>query len=123
MNSSAEPVRQRAGCLSYWLAILMLLNVVGIISYLAGGNSVFYLPPDYPAWAIYLLIVATVVNAVTAYGVWTWKRWGLYGFVASFLVAMVAHVIIGVNPIAGLFTILGLFMLYALLRGQFQQFD
>lgn len=123
MATSAVSNRERAGCLSYWLAILVLLNVVGIVSYLTGGNSVFYLPPNPPTWAIGLLIGATVVSAVCAYGVWMWKRWGLYGFVASFIVAMIAHVIIGGNPIAALFTILGLFMLYAMLRGRIGWFE
>jgi hypothetical protein len=123
MTTNTVSERQRTGCLSTWLIILIGINVFAAISYITGGNSVFYRRPEAPDWLLIAFGVVFVLNIICAYGLWAWKKWGLYGFGLSFVATMALHAVIGGNTIAVLIAILGIFMIFALIRGNTAAFE
>ncbi|MBI5670904.1 MAG: hypothetical protein HZC41_23170 [Chloroflexi bacterium] len=119
--ATAEQTQRRMGCLGIWLAVMILTNLYAIFEYATGGLGIYYRVPDAPLWAYYLFLIATGVAAVGAVGVWLGQRWGLYTFVIAYVVSQLAAILQG-TTIMALHLILGLFVLYALLRGRWQAF-
>src|SRR5574341_1846669 len=76
-----------------------------------------------PGWVVvYLLIGLSFANLVFAIAVWRWKRWGMYGFVASALVILVINLQAGVGPHA-LLGLAGPLILAFLLRDAWPHMD
>lgn len=98
---------------------MLLANLLTGLVYLLGASTVTRTLPNIPEWAIFLLALLGSANSGFALAIWKWKRWGVYGFVASALVAFVVNVLI-LGIAAGILGLLGLFInvliLYFLLR-------
>ena len=45
-------------------------------------------------WVLPLLILAGLLTVVAAIGLWQWKKWGIYLYVTTQIMAMVAHLIL-----------------------------
>lgn len=114
--------RRRMGCLGIWMAIMILTNLYAIFEYATGGLGIYYRSPQAPLWAYTLFLAATVVTIIGAIGVWLRQKWGLYVFVIAYVVSQIAGMLQG-TVIMALHIILGLIVLYGLLRGHLNQFD
>jgi hypothetical protein len=76
-----------------------------------------------PAWiVVYALIGLSFANLVFAIALWRWKRWGMYGLVASALVILVINLLGGVGPLA-LLGLVGPVILGFLLRDAWPHMD
>ncbi len=83
---------ERSGCLTWWLIASVLFSILAVFQLLnAGGeltrsgNSQFF-----------VVSVALVVVAMAClYGIYEWKRWGVYGYVVVGLVGLVLNMVAG----------------------------
>lgn len=117
---SAE--KQRGGCLTAWIMLVLIANPLVAIFYLLSGNELARSLPGFPGWAIPGLIVIAVANTVFAVGTWIWKRWGVYGFAASAVITFAVNLFAGLGgPSFGAFVPIAI--LWALVRNIWQQFD
>lgn len=100
-------VRQRAST-KLLLALFLVLAVVGgagglIFIALGGGKEdVLELSPN-PSrlpQRMVVLAVCGLVNAGCAFGMWSFRRWGVYGVVCTSLVAFVVNWKLGGVPVA-----------------------
>lgn len=91
MDTDESQPRKRGGCLTAWLAFLMLANLLLAIQYLIAGSVARQAIPVLPAWIVPLMGLLALANCVFAIGIWKWKRWGLYGFIGSSLAAFVVN--------------------------------
>lgn len=119
--ATAEHTQRRIGCLGIWLAVMIITNLYTIFEYATGGLGIYYRVPDAPVWAYHLFLIATAVAALGAVTLWLGQRWGLYVFVIAYIVSQIAGLLQG-TTIMALHLILGLFVLYALLRGRWREF-
>ena len=46
------------------------------------------------SWVLPVLILTAVATVVAAVGMWMWKKWGLYLYVITQLIAMVVHLVL-----------------------------
>jgi len=82
-NTSSTPVRKRGGCLTALLIAMLIMNPLAAMYYFLNGSQVSLAFPNMPAFVIPLLGVIGLVNMGLAFGIWEWKKWGVYGFIAS----------------------------------------
>lgn len=96
-NANANaPQRNRGGCLTAFLVLMMIVNPLTALFYLLGGEQAHRAIPQAPGWVIPVLGVACLGNLACAIAVWSWKKWGMYGFLG------ISALGFGVNLFAGL---------------------
>jgi hypothetical protein len=121
-DNKIEPVeplapveRKRGGCLSAVVIVSMIVNMLAGLSYIFAGSRVLDAYPGMPGWVIPIYTVLCLFGAVSAYGVWSWKKWGLYGFAFVSLISFIFNVIY-IGFLLSLSGFLGLVILYFLIR-------
>jgi len=108
--------KQRHGCLTAWLVLVVAVNSLVALIYLFGSSAVASTLPASRTWLIPVLAVLSVANVVFAIALFMWKRWGFYGFVATSAVAFVINLVIGLNVLQALFGLVGVAILYGVLQ-------
>ena len=90
-SSGSKP--DRGGCLNLWLGASALFGVLGIFLILGladelgrRGMGFFYV----------VSLVALVAALVCVYGIYQWKRWGVYGLVATSFINLTVSVMAGI---------------------------
>lgn len=108
--------KNRHGCLTAWLVLMLLGNSVTAVSYLQAGGNIRQTLPNMPEWAIPVLIVASLFNVVCTIALFQWKKWGFWGFCATSIVALVVNLSIGLGIASALAGLLGVLLLYGVLQ-------
>lgn len=102
-NFQPEEVRQRGGCLTIWLGLSLALalisaaNLFQLLDYLRPGA----LRPGAGITSSELIGIIVgygvlVIGIIASiYGIWHWKRWGVYGMVAVVFVSPVIELMVG----------------------------
>jgi len=72
--------------------------------------------------ALYTLIGLAAVNLVCVVGIWNWRKWGVYGIVATSIVALIINFLIGVPFFASLLGLVGLVILWLLVQPKWPHF-
>jgi hypothetical protein len=111
---------QRGGCLTTFLILMFIFNPLSTLYYLFFGDTVTRAVPSFPTWAIPVFALVGVLNVVFAVGVWKWRRWGVYGFIATAVPVFAVNVAyVGVLP--ALLGLLGPVILVLLVRPRWAQ--
>lgn len=108
--------KQRHGCLTAWLVLVIIANALVALLYVAGGGVVAASLPSARGWLVPVLAVLALANVAFAIALFLWKRWGFYGFVASSLVGLVVNLAAGINPAQAVFGLVGVAILYGVLQ-------
>ncbi len=94
--------RNRGGCLRTFLILVLTANALAAL-FLLNADDVFkYNLPSLPGLALEVYTVVSFANVVFALAIWKLKKWGMYGFIISTLVAVVVNVLSGVPIIPSL---------------------
>ncbi len=112
----------RGGCLTVWLLLMLAANAFTIISNIINLQTYQQFYPNASPFFFILLAGFGVVNLLSVYALWTWKRWGFYLFVASALVVLGINLVIGIPIFIALFGLLGVAILWLLLRSRWPAF-
>ena len=131
---SSTPMRERGGCLSLYLILAFLGSVFGLVALLLASGSLAAAnaalvaqgaaPVVLPGWYIPGEIVVIVVTLAAIYGIYTWKKWGVYLLVGTW----VLNILFGVGSGTGLGSSLGVLvieavLLWYVLRNKWQLFE
>ena len=87
MSMEESHPRKRGGCLTAFLVVVLVGNLWSALSTLLAGPIPDF-PPALPVVAVFL----SLAQCVFVVGIWKWKRWGVYGFVATVLVGIAINV-------------------------------
>lgn len=119
---SATAARQRGGCLTALLGLMLVINPLVGIMYLLAGSTIAASMPNAPGWVVPVLGVLALANTAGAAGLWMWKRWGFYVVVGVAALAFVINLIAipGPGVVTGL---LGPVILGALVWPRWNDFD
>ena len=121
-NAEPAPVKKRAGCLTALLIAMLIMNPLAAMYYFLNGSQVSLAFPNMPAFVIPLLGVIGLVNMGFAFGVWEWKKWGVYGFIASALINFGINAMY-VNLPSAFSGLVGVAILVVLIRPFWKQMD
>lgn len=94
-ESPQPELRKRPTLLRALLILWMFGTAISVCSVLSDltGRGVAYSVLDHPRWAILPIGFLSLVNLVCVIALWKWKRWGMYGLVASASVFFIITVI------------------------------
>lgn len=115
--------RKRSGPLTVVLAYIAFSNAWGAYrSIEIYWDLVSHSDPRFPHWPFLAIGILAIFSFVGVVGLWFWKKWGFFLLCISSVAALSVSIFLGVPiwvPLLG-FTSLGI--LYALLRGEWNQF-
>ncbi|MCB0365625.1 MAG: hypothetical protein H6624_04330 [Bdellovibrionaceae bacterium] len=120
---SRSPEVRRGGWLTAFLILMFIANPLTAISYFLFPGAIVSALPKATEGLIMGLGVMAVLNTVFAAGIWMWKKWGVYGFYASAVVALIVNVYIGLSVFQSLLGLLGPVIVYLLTKGRWQRFE
>lgn len=117
LDEVGPPPRQRHGCVTAWLSLMILFNSITALVYFfktnwiistVGGNASRQL--------IFLLGIVAIANVAFALLLFRWKRVGFFGFILSSLLALGVNLAIGYSIGQCLAGLIGIILLYAILQ-------
>lgn len=108
--------KQRHGCLTAWLLLLIIVNSLVAVVYLFASSMIKANLPNTPGWAIPVLAVACIANVIFAIALFQWKKWGFFGFIGSTILALVINLMLGLSAFQIVPGLLGIVILYAVLQ-------
>jgi len=110
-------MKQRHGCLTAWLILMLIANSATALLYLFSGAAIASkLPHIPPSWLFPLLIVFALFNVVCAIALFQWKKWGFWGFLLTSVVAVFANLSAGLGIGLALLGLIGIAILYGVLQ-------
>jgi hypothetical protein len=108
--------KQRHGCLTAWLVLMIVANAATAVLYLIAGAAFRQKLPNAPDWVLPVLIGMGVVNVVCAVGLFRWKKWGFYGFLVTSVMAFAVNLMLGLGIARALLGLVGVAILYGVLQ-------
>jgi ABC-type proline/glycine betaine transport system permease subunit len=113
-DNKMEETKNRHGCLTAWLVLLIITNSItalsNLLNILRGDMFVQLLQnPAYtgqipaeqlsqiqmllntPLWVFYVSIALATFNVVCAVALFMWKKWGFWGFCVSSILAVIIN--------------------------------
>jgi hypothetical protein len=118
-----SPLKQRHGCLTVWLTLMIILNslfsltMLGLM-YLGWHTVAPFSELRLLTFELLLLSLGGVANVACAIALFKWKKFGFYGFIATSATAFAVNIYIGLGiaPSLGVLLLLGVGMLYGVLH-------
>jgi hypothetical protein len=106
--------RQRHGCVTAWLVIMIILNSLTAITYLFARDFITNNLPNVPKTMIVLLGIFGVANVIFAVMLFQWKKIGFWGFIVSSIVVLIINLSIGIGIGQSLLGLVGVAVLYGI---------
>ena len=110
----------RGGCLTSWLVLIIIANVIAIFSDFANYSHFFVTyavlaGPVLWFFIVYILLHIAILGGAIA--LFLWRRWGFYLIVGCFIVGTFMDILFGVPNIKIILFLVGRFIGLALLFG------
>lgn len=92
---------ERGGCLSWWLGVSFVVSILALFVIL--GSSAQLTRHGF-GYLIFFGVAAVGINLACLYGIYQWKRWGVYGFAAASILSLIVSLSGSTGTIRDLFT-------------------
>ncbi|RPF88266.1 MAG: hypothetical protein CBB78_008445 [Roseibacillus sp. TMED18] len=97
-QTTPTSTKQRHGCLTAYLVVMLIANFGVLVSYLFIKNvpqgSAVDVPPI-PDWAFVTLLTLGAGNIICVVALFRWKIWGFWGFAGLALVTLLVNLQLG----------------------------
>ena len=114
-NSNAS--KQRHGCVTAWLVLMIIANSLTAILYLFASDIITKnLPGNVSTAMIILLGVIGIGNVIFSVLLFQWKKIGFWGFTITSVGALIINLSIGLGIGQSLFGLVGIAILYGVLQ-------
>lgn len=109
--------KQRHGCVTAWLILMIIANSFTAISYLFMGDTISQNSPVLISQSTMLILaMLAIVNLVASIMLFQWKKWAFWAFAGTSLIALVINLSLGLGIGSSLLGLLGIIILYAILQ-------
>ena len=108
--------KQRHGCLTAWLILMIIANSITAVVYLFGSGAIRQQFSSAPGWAFPVLAFLGIANVVCSIALFQWKKWGFFVFIVTTAAAFVVNLMVGVKLVLVLLGLVGLGVLYGVLQ-------
>lgn len=123
MDKAPVPTtKKRGGCLTAMLIVMIVLNPLFGLYYFVSGESLSAALPGLPEIFLPILGVVGFANLAFALAIWNWKKWGVYGFVATALGVFIINAVY-INPMSAISGLVGVGLLLALVIPNWKQME
>ncbi|EGV42570.1 hypothetical protein BZARG_1841 [Bizionia argentinensis JUB59] len=117
LNKNISTAKQRHGCVTAWLILMIIVNALTSLSYLLAGNTVSQnLGGDISNLMMIVLALIGIANVIFAVLLFQWNKIGFWGFLGTSLIALFVNINIGIGIGQSLLGLLGIVILYAVLQ-------
>jgi hypothetical protein len=110
-------VKQRHGCVTAWLIIMIVVYTATMFYSLISSN------PEYnpyslviPQWVFFLLAFISLLNVIFAVFLLKWKKWGFWGFAITSVITMGVNIYAGQGVVQSIVGLVGVCVLFAILQ-------
>ena len=112
-----EQPKQRHGCVTSWLILLIIVNSLIALLYLFAGETISQnFPGGISSPMLIILALLGTVNVICAVMLFKWKKIGFWGFVVSGCIALVVNLSIGIGVLQSIWGLVGIAVLYGVLQ-------
>lgn len=102
---------------------MALAGVYSLYSYTLGAEAIKAALPNMPSWVFTPFALLVLLNLVSVFLLWTWKKLGFYLIIASSVIAVLLNGMIGLGGIVTIiFTLAGVGILYLAMKPVWQNF-
>ena len=109
--------KQRHGCVTAWLILMIIANSITAITYLFMGDSVSHnLPNPIPQPMMLVLAIVGIANLTFSVLLFKWKKWAFWAFAGTGLITLGINLSIGLGIGMSLFGLAGAAILYGILQ-------
>ncbi len=108
--------KRRHGCLTAYLAIIVIANFATLLLYLFAGETAKGLAPNLPDWAHSASMVFGLVNLVCAIALFRWKKWGFWSIVIATIMMTGVNFYVGIETGPAVGGLVGVAILYGALH-------
>src|SRR3954469_6209133 len=104
--------KQRHGCVTAWLALLIALNSFISLIYLFSGDEIIKNMPEVSTSMLVLLAFLSLSNVFFAVMLLRWKKMGFWGFVITSVATFILNLLVGAGVLQSVLGLTGVFILY-----------
>lgn len=113
----AEPLKERHGCVTAWLYMLIVANAVTSMIYLFLGDFIIQsLESNMDKSVVLLLAVLGIFNVAFAVMLLRWRKIGFWGFALTTLIAFVINMSMGIDITQSVAGLISVGILYGILQ-------
>ncbi|MEI8201909.1 MAG: hypothetical protein WCH34_02785 [Bacteroidota bacterium] len=110
-------LKQRHGCVTAWLAFMILVNALIALMYLFSSEDFqMVLPNGISQPVLISLIILAIANVGFAILMLMWRKLGFYGFIITSVCALVLNLHIGIGILQSFFGLIGVGILFGILQ-------
>jgi hypothetical protein len=113
---SKDVPKQRHFLLTAWLVFMIIANGVTAVITPLLVDSIQQALPAFPAWMVWTITLAAVLNIAFAIALFNWKKWGFFGFLVTGVATFAQNIYVGVGIPRTLFGLMGVAILYGVLQ-------
>ncbi len=121
-EEAIEP-RRRGFWLTAFLILMFISNPLTAYLYFSDPGLVTDLYPNANDVLVYTLALLALANTAFAAGIWAWKKWGVFGFYGSVVLAFCLNLYIGLGLVGSLFGLIGAVIIYSTTRARWEHFS
>jgi len=116
-NENADIVKQRHGCVTAWLVLMIIVNASSAFVYLCASSVITaHFPENISTLTIVSLGALCIANVVFAVMLFKWKKFGFWGFTGTSIIALVINLNVGLGVGQSLGGLIGVALLYGILQ-------
>ena len=109
--------KQRHGCLTAWLILMMIGNAATALLYLlAEPKQLPSSPIELNRTTMVLLCLLSIINLSFAVGLWYWKKWAFFGFTLTAVLMFFTNLNMGIDIASAALGLIGIVFLYLVLQ-------
>ena len=117
LDGSEDVAKQRHGCVTAWLVLMLVVNSLSALLYLFFSEMVTNtFQVDVSSTLILLLGIVGIANVVFSVFLLQWKKKGFWGFLVTSIVTLIINMNIGVGIVQSMFGLVGIVILYGILQ-------
>ena len=115
-NENEHPPKQRHGCVTAWLVLLIIANSATAMIYFFASEMIIENLANVSLTITVLLGIFSIANVVFAIMLFQWKKLGFWGFLGTSIVALIINMSVGLGIGQSLIGLLGAVILYGILQ-------
>lgn len=116
-NETSSSGKQRHGCVTAWLILMIVLNSITALVYLVAGESISRnFPQGISNSLLMLLAFIGILNTVFAILLFRWKRWAFWGFAFTSLITFTINLSIGIGLGQSILGFAGVAILFGIMQ-------
>jgi ABC-type multidrug transport system permease subunit len=116
-NENSNAVKQRHGCVTAWLVLMIFANSLTAVIYLFASDMIIKnLPGNVSTPMLILLGIIGIGNIVFSVLLFQWKKVGFWGFLLTSIASLIINLSIGLGIGQSVIGLVGIAILYGVLQ-------